>query len=51
VLRSLLFDVTPSDPITLAAVAGVIALVAAIACAIPAWRAARVDPLIVLRES
>jgi predicted permease len=51
VLRSLLFDVTPTDPITLAAVAGVIALVAAIACAIPAWRAARVDPLIVLREA
>ena len=51
VLRSLLFDVTPTDPVTLGLVAGLIALVAAIACAIPAWRAARVDPLIVLREA
>jgi putative ABC transport system permease protein len=51
VLRTLLFDVAPNDPVTMAIVAGVIAAVAAAACLVPAWRAARVDPIIVLRES
>ena len=51
VIATWLFNVTPTDPLTLAIVAGVIALVAAAACVIPAWRATRVDPLIVLRES
>ncbi len=50
-LSSLLFNVTPTDPATLAAVAGVIALVAMAACLLPAWRAARVDPLVVLRDT
>jgi putative ABC transport system permease protein len=51
VLATLLFNVTPTDPFTLASVAGVIALVAAAACIIPAWRATRVDPLAVLRDN
>jgi predicted permease len=51
VLRTLLFNVAPNDPTTMAVVTIVIALVAAAACLIPAWRAARVDPIIVLRES
>jgi putative ABC transport system permease protein len=51
VLATLLFNVTPTDPFTLASVAGVIALVAAAACVIPAWRATRVDPLAVLRDN
>ena len=51
VIATWLFNVTPTDPLTLAIVAGVIAVVAAAACVIPAWRATRVDPLIVLRES
>ena len=51
VLRTLLFNVAPNDPVTMAVVALIIAAVAAAACLIPAWRAARVDPIIVLRES
>jgi len=49
VIATLLFNVTPTDPLTLASVAGVIVLVAAAACVIPAWRATRVDPLVVLK--
>jgi putative ABC transport system permease protein len=49
VMATLLFNVTPTDPLTLASVAAVIALVAAAACIIPAWRATRVDPLVVLK--
>ena len=51
VIATLLFNVNPIDPVTLTIVAVVIVLVAAAACVIPAWRATRVDPLIVLRES
>ena len=49
-MAALLFGVQPSDPITLAAVTTTIAVVAAIACIVPAWRASRVDPIVVLRE-
>jgi putative ABC transport system permease protein len=49
VLSSLLFAVRPYDPASLAAAVGVLALVALLACSIPAWRAARVDPLEALR--
>jgi putative ABC transport system permease protein len=50
VLRAQLFNVTPSDPATVTAVAVFIAFVALIACYIPASRATRVDPMIVLRD-
>jgi putative ABC transport system permease protein len=49
-LQAQLFNVKPTDPATIAAVAGFIALVAAAACYVPASRATRVDPMIVLRE-
>jgi putative ABC transport system permease protein len=49
VLGSLLFAVRPYDPLSLAAAAAALALVALIACALPAWRASRVDPLVALR--
>jgi len=49
VMGSLLFNVTPTDPITLVAVAGLIVLVAAVACLVPALRATKVDPLVALR--
>ena len=48
-LSSLLYGVTPLDWATFAAVAGVIAIVACVASAVPAMRAARVDPLVALR--
>ena len=50
VIASMLFGVEPTDPATMAAVVATIALVAAIACWLPAWRASRVDPNIVLRD-
>jgi ABC-type antimicrobial peptide transport system permease subunit len=50
-LGSLLFGVGPTDPGTVAAVAGTIAVVATLTCALPAWRASRVDPNVVLRSS
>ena len=48
-LASLLFGVEPTDPSTLAAVTCTIAIVAALACALPAWRASRLDPNVALR--
>jgi predicted permease len=51
VMATLLFNVTPTDPSTLATVAAVMLGVAAVACFIPAWRATRVDPLVVMRET
>lgn len=49
-IASLLFGVQPTDPVTMAAVIGTITVVAAVACWIPAWRASRVDPNVVLRD-
>jgi putative ABC transport system permease protein len=49
VLSSLLFGISPRDPITFMIVAGLLGIVALAACALPAWRATRVDPLKVLR--
>ena len=49
VLRSLLFEVSPADPLILACVSLLLGLVAIIACWIPAKRATRVDPLSSLR--
>jgi putative ABC transport system permease protein len=49
-LASLLFGVGPTDPSTVAGVTATIAIVAALACGLPAWRASRLDPNIVLRR-
>ena len=49
-LRNLLFGVTPSDPTTLIAVAGLFMVVAGIACYLPARLASRVDPMVALRH-
>ena len=48
-IATLLFGVSPLDPTTYLGVAAVLASVAGIACGVPAWRAARVDPAITLR--
>jgi putative ABC transport system permease protein len=49
-LRSLLFEVQPSDPLTLCSVLGLIAATGLLACYWPAHRATKVDPAVTLRE-
>jgi putative ABC transport system permease protein len=49
VLSALLFQVSPRDPLTIAAVAGVLLIVAAAAALLPARRLTRVDPMSALR--
>ncbi len=47
---SLLFGVGARDPLTMVSVAGILGVVALVACLIPALRATRVDPLVALRH-
>jgi putative ABC transport system permease protein len=49
-IRTMLFQVSPNDPVTYAAVAVFLAAVAIAASYIPARRATRVDPIIALRH-
>jgi predicted permease len=49
-LKSLLFDLQPADPITAAGALSMLAAVAALAAWLPARRAARIDPMTALRE-
>jgi putative ABC transport system permease protein len=49
-IASFLFGVTPLDPLTFAGVAMLLALTAVCATLVPALRAARVDPIVVLRD-
>jgi putative ABC transport system permease protein len=48
-LASLLFELQPTDPVTLATVCGMILAASALAALVPAWRATRVDPMVALR--
>ena len=48
-MRSLLFEISPNDPITIGAIALLVIVVAALASYIPARRATRVDPMVALR--
>jgi putative ABC transport system permease protein len=49
VMRTLVFGVSASDPVTFAAVGATLTLVALIACLVPACRALRLDPVKTLR--
>ena len=50
IIASLLFGITPTDPTTCAAAAALLATVAVLAAYLPARRAARLDPMVALRE-
>jgi ABC-type lipoprotein release transport system permease subunit len=49
-IQRLLYGVSPTDPLTFAAIPLVLAGVALLACSLPAWRATRVNPLASLRH-
>jgi putative ABC transport system permease protein len=48
-MRSLLFEVSPNDPLTIVSIVVLLILVALLASYIPARRATRVDPMVALR--
>ena len=48
-MKAMLFGLSPTDPLTLMTVSGLLALVTLIATALPAWKASRIDPVIALR--
>jgi len=50
-VASLLYDVQPRDPVTLAGAAALLGAVGILAGWLPAWRASRIDPAELLRES
>jgi predicted permease len=50
VLQSLLFNTSPSDPLTLLLVGMLLTCVACVACWLPARRAVKVDPMVALRQ-
>ncbi len=49
-LESMLVQVSPADPLTLAAASAVLIVAATLGCLIPARRAMRVDPVVALRH-
>jgi putative ABC transport system permease protein len=49
VMREMLYETRPLDPVVFAAVSATLMMVAALACLVPAWRASRVDPMQALR--
>jgi len=48
-IRSMLYQTQPLDPVVFAGVVVVLLVVAALACVVPAWRASRLDPVQALR--
>ena len=51
IVESILFGVTPAEPLILATVTAVLVAVGLVACWLPARRATRIDPMNVLREA
>jgi predicted permease len=49
-IAAMLFGVSRLDPVTYLGVIGLLAAVSAVACSVPAWRAARIDPMVALRN-
>ena len=47
-VKSQLVNVAPLNPLVFLTVSGLLALVALVACLIPAWRASRINPIVVL---
>jgi putative ABC transport system permease protein len=50
VIASMLFEISPTDPITFAAISMLVTVVAVSACYFPARRASRVEPIVALRQ-
>jgi putative ABC transport system permease protein len=50
-MTGMLYGVQPLDPATFAAVAAILLLVSLAASSAPAWRAARLDPMLTLRDN
>ncbi len=47
--RGLVFQIAPADPVSIVAAAVLMLVVAALASVVPAWRAARIDPVVALK--
>jgi len=51
VMRSLLFEVSPLDPLALAVACAALAAIGVVAGFLPAHRASRIDPIVTLRDA
>ena len=49
-MEGLLFGIAPRDPLTFAAITALVLAISAFACWLPAWRAARMSPMMALRQ-